>query len=90
MAVKYVGNETRLADWLEAEKVLAKSRIIPIPKGWITCDDYARGLNLSAAQARKRLRGLCGAGLAERKKWPAQGKNGQLFIFQLTKSRNGK
>ncbi len=88
--IKYIGNEAKLADWLKAEEALAKSKIIPIPKGWITSEDYGTGLELSGGQARKRLRGLCDAGLAERKQWPAQGKNGQLFIFRLTQSRNGR
>ncbi len=90
MPVKFIGNESELSGWLNAEAILAKSREAPIPKGWITCKDYAKGLNLSRAAAGKRLRALCEAGLAERKAWLRPSRSGQLFIFQLTKSRNGR
>ncbi len=78
--------EITLNEWLEAEEVVRRSRIIPKPDGF-TSEEYARARGCTIPTARRYLLDMLHTGLATRIKWH-NGNQGGVFVYQL--KRNGK
>lgn len=75
--------EITLDDWIQAEYRLNRSRYQPRPEGSITALDYSQKRGITRAEASRKLKALCEAGMATRQKW----NNGGSMFYVYTLKR---